>query len=334
MSLSELQSEKLGKLFQEDQGRPNLENALYYEDMESKATVFGSSLRFDSTTRFLDFVLNELPAIVENRTFLYRGIEQASYRLFSKAQRSYRANKSNDITDERAYHALIEEMIKKAKSINGNALYNFLNGLGAKDNDISVLSFLQHYGAPTPIMDWTTDIFVSLYFAISKLTNEELENYNNHYHNEIDGYFSIYMMPEDNTLNSIRTFKPLTTKKSGNYTTLKKKKLAYINEGLGAKATFKIANNLHIANQKGLFIYNNSSHLPLEEVFIKLWFMYYLYNTAADLNVPRSPLICLNINKRIAINLKNELNQRGYIKSTIFPKPETIAKHAVPRNLK
>src|SRR5258708_13998466 len=131
-------------------------------------------------------------------------------------------------------------------------------------------------------MDWTTDIYVSLYFAVNGLTDGKIKWYfENQNGSDIDDYFSIYILIEDQILGQISDFKQLslTTKTTAQYSTLRKKPFQYIDERFkSGRPVFSLFNNLRITNQKGLFIYSNSSYLPLEEVFYKKWLMYWLVN--------------------------------------------------------
>jgi len=126
------------------------------------------------------------------------------------------------------------------------------------------------------------------------------------------------------------------TKTSVQYRTLKKKNFQYINERFkSGRPAFSLFNNLRITNQKGLFIYHNSSFLPLEEVFFKKWGMYWLINNAKGLSTARSPLICLNVHKSIAHAVRRELlAENGYTHTYMFPTPEKITEQAIPEIFK
>jgi len=126
----------------------------------------------------------------------------------------------------------------------------------------------------------------------------------------------------------------MNSKSAVSYNTLRKKPLHYINEKFkSGKPVFSLANNLHIANQKGLFIYNNSSKLPFEEVILKNWTLHFIGNMSQGRKMFRTPLICFNFHKSIGYSLKRKLTEIGIIKENIFSKPETIAKKAVPKLL-
>jgi len=131
--------------------------------LESKNELFGSNHTFDSSTKFLSF-WDEIKDATNGDEFLFRGVEEASFRLFNKAQRIYLNNKRHFEFRQFKYHDLIAEMIGKAREANNRLLPRYFKALNVRDSDISILSFLQHYGAPTPLLDWTKNMDVALRF--------------------------------------------------------------------------------------------------------------------------------------------------------------------------
>jgi hypothetical protein len=90
---------------------------------------------------------------------------------------------------------------------------------------------------------------------------------------EIDDYLSLTILIKEHTLGQINEFKQLKTTSIGaaSYDKLRKKKFQFIDETYKAgKPSLSLINNLHIVNQKGLFIYHSSPYLPLEEVFLSI----------------------------------------------------------------
>ena len=143
-------------------------------------------------------------------------------------------------------------------------------------------------------------------------------------------------MREDMSQYMLHDYKKLSiyTKDRATYKTLRKRKVADISEIYKhGKPKFFLQNNLRILNQKGIFIYNNSSHLPLEEVFFTHSFMYYLIRSPKDDLVCRSPIFCMNVHKRLAPVIKKEIIKMGYNKVSMFLDPKRIALLSVPKNL-
>jgi hypothetical protein len=333
-----LKGEDLIKLWSAEDDRDDTSNLQFYKSFKEKKNVFGTHVRFESSSQFMYFINYELPDLLGSQIAVYRGLSSAKYRLFNNAQRSYKNNKKNNPKDELYYHEGIAQLIANARSVNNGVLSAFFKATGLKDSHLSVLSFLQHYGAPTPFMDWTTDHNVALFFAIMSMKDEQIDSYHNgSVDYEIEDYFSLTVMIKDQALNQINDFRQLNATNTGsvNYNRLKKKKVQFIEEMYkSGRPSLSLVNNLHIVNQKGLFIYNNSPNLPLEEVFFKYWKGYYLMNMSYEGNTPRSPMICIDIHKSVAFHIREQLRKAGYTKKVIFSKPEDIAKSAIPKIFK
>ncbi|WP_316828603.1 FRG domain-containing protein [Pedobacter miscanthi] len=332
-------NELLKELLTKEWNRPRTDHLDIYSSFEEKKSVFDKHYIVRSSTEFLNFIKHELPEQLKDKKVAFRGVNQAKFRMFSSAQRAFRTNTSVLPTDGEIYHSTIVQMIRNARTANRGVLSNFLKSTGMQDSDVSVLSFLQHHRAPTPFTDWTTDINAALFFATDGITKQEVD----YYHqtsgaDEIEDYISLYILIEDHILNQIGDFKQLslTSKKAVEYNTLKKKRFQYIRETLrSGKPAFSLYNNLRITTQSGLFIFNNSPNLPLEEIFLEKFMMHWLINNAKGLEAPRSPIICINVHKSIVYWLQREiLSKQGYTKRAIYPNPEHIARMSVPRTFK
>lgn len=120
---------------------------------------------------------------------LYRGVSEAKWRLYSSLQRYWINEKIYEKGVD--YRTFIENTILNAKKQQGNVLEKYFkkNGI-SPNNDIAVLSFLQHYGCPTPLVDWTNSFVNSLYFATENI-NDYKEDVR-----EIEKYFSVYNIEE------------------------------------------------------------------------------------------------------------------------------------------
>lgn len=322
------------KLLESEDNRNDTSELEYYTSFSQKKDIFGTYLQFESSTMFMYFIKHELPNLLGANSAVYRGLSAANYRLFNKAQRVYKAKNSNNFKDEESYHTGIAELITNAGSVNNGVLPGFLQATGLRNTHIPILSFLQHYGAPTPFMDWTTDISVALFFAIMGMKDDEIDRYHMHsVEYNINDYISLAILIKEHTLGQINEFRQLKATSTGaaSYDKLRKKKFQFIDETYkSGRPSLSLMNNFHIVNQKGLFIYHSSSYLPLEEVFFKYWKGYYLINTMLGRTTPRSPIICIDIHKSIAYHIREHLLETGYTSDTIFTKPEEIALKSIP----
>lgn len=124
-----------------------------------------------------------------SKSILYRGVSEAKWRIYNSLQRHWINEKI--YTKGIDYKTFIEKIIANAKAQQGGIIEKFFkkNGIGP-ENDIAILSFLQHYGCPTPLVDWSNSFKNALFFATENVTEYSEET------KEIDKYFSVYHIEE------------------------------------------------------------------------------------------------------------------------------------------
>ncbi len=126
---------------------------------------------------------------IDSRNILFRGLNEAKYRLYSSLQREWITSKLYE--KHPSYEAFLSTLIKNAKLQEGEILSKYLNKIGIdSENDLAVLSFLQHYGCPTPLLDWTYSFPNALFFATQNLKKPEGKW-------EIEKYFCVYYLEEE-----------------------------------------------------------------------------------------------------------------------------------------
>ena len=64
----------------------------------------------------------------------------------------------------------------ETKTIDETTLWNFLPPYVPEirniKKDLDRLAYMQHYGVPTRLLDWTDSILIALYFSVSQHPNE------------------------------------------------------------------------------------------------------------------------------------------------------------------
>jgi hypothetical protein len=241
----------------------------------------------------------------------FRGAGEARFKLYNSSQRFWRQNNLTELealSEPVPYIGMIQNMVNKAKE---SALFRRVfeyYQLSDVHADFPILSILQHYGAPTPLMDWTYDIDVALYFAVEEAKHWEKDK-------DIRNYMSVYRIPKSqpsefiadnlqvvsgNMFPSITGFAEFARRKEA---------ICYISD-------FEVSDNskirpvttiynLNILPQKGLFIFNPSETHPLENV--------------GDGKYKKSKIACYNINKDLAELIRLTINQNSINRDFIYP---------------
>lgn len=102
--------------------------------------------------------LTDIIQILEEKTdnkntYWYRGHSRVNYQLLPSIFRPSRDN------EDRYYEesSIIEEMIRRFPRVRKD-----------HNSTIEVLTYAQHYGLPTRLLDWSENILVALYFCCSE----------------------------------------------------------------------------------------------------------------------------------------------------------------------
>lgn len=174
----------------------NFEEANYdlsnepYKTLEEKRDFWSSDRqklsykRIDTLDEFRDFYVNH--SNLGYRPYIFRGVNEAKFKILTSLQVAYSLKKLNKITyAERNDLVQIElEHVKenRCKYCKQGQLPN-----GLEDIDFLYISFLQHFGLYTPVLDFSYNIDKALFFAQDNMEPKKLQN-------DIDNYVSLYWL--------------------------------------------------------------------------------------------------------------------------------------------
>jgi hypothetical protein len=327
-----------------------------YPNLKIKAKYFESKI-IDSKEEFDELAYywtdaKAQPSRDSDRKVIFRGLTEAKYKLFNSAQRFWIGEELDKLG--RTYEEFIETEIESAKTIQSNLLLKYYHAFGHPAYDLSILSFLQHYGAPTPLLDFTYKFDCAAFFATDGLQHNPST--------DIENYFSIYAIDTsktrgefpsiidqisislsqideiliNNSDNEIDPSKVLQKYEQLQYKTFHDLTLFHIPGFTPNGFTFKLKSrpqfnlifnqhNLNIINQEGLFVFNSDPTIPLEYHFSG--------KSEVDSTFHLPKIKCWNIHKSLKEYVIRYLNEGTNTPRTVpidrrlmFPQEEFIAK--------
>ena len=322
-----------------------------YSTIEEKANHFESinietKDDFDSLAHCWTDSIDQ-PSQDTGRRFIFRGLTEAKYKLFNSAQRFWNGQELNHLG--KTYQEFIQTEIDRARAFQANLLIKFYRAFGHPAYDLSILSFLQHYGAPTPLLDFTYRFDSAAYFAIDGLRHNPST--------DIDNYCSIYVIDTERTPrefpsiidhisfnleqiddilerykdSEIDTSSVLEDLEELKYKTFHGLTLFHIPGFTPNGYPFQLKNvphfnlvfnqhNLNIINQEGLFVFNSEQNKPLEYHFSGN------FEIGKTFQLPK--IKCWNIHKSLNDYIIRYLTENRPIpidKKFMFPQEEIIA---------
>ena len=148
-----------------------------YKTLEEKAQVFNQ--KTIKSIKELNSLIKEKG---KNPKLRFRGVSKSEYCMLTSLQR-----KCIDLNNsQKEYFSKILKEVKELPELD-----SFFKKKGIHPNDISYMALMQHYGLPTPFLDFSTDINIALSFAAENVSltpvNKETDDYVSLYVIDIDG---------------------------------------------------------------------------------------------------------------------------------------------------
>ena len=156
-----------------------------YESFEEKSKVFKENFKIDSEEE-VDSIVSMYSS--REKDFLYRGINTATYKLYSSSQVQWMLSdaisKKTNIED---YYNFIMDSIELTRE--NDRVKQYIKDNGISDNDLFILALMQHYGMPSPVLDFSHSIFGALYFAWDKCDRTLSDT-----QTQLSDYISLYVI--------------------------------------------------------------------------------------------------------------------------------------------
>ena len=280
-----------------------------YTSLEEKQQFYGDNCYnvIDTTSQ----LQTELGALLKTRHLLFRGVNEAKYKLFTSGQREY-------IHHEYAKAGILYDDFMQSLLDNVDAdvdLKEYNRTVNINTNASYYFTYLQHYGACSPYIDYSTDLHIALFFSILDMHQQPSDR-------DIDNYFSLYYIAQSD-VPFIRDkykarFLGMNADSRGISLDLKvllEMRLFYVS---WEKHYGKFGNhyflyrmpNRNMLAQKGVLIFNASDSKPLEEV-----------------DILKGKIHCMDIHKSLWQKMQ-AMYLQGVTKDRLFPCEYHVAKQA------
>jgi hypothetical protein len=197
-----------------------------------------------------DNLISELEKYNDYEVF-FRGQSNASWKIHSSSKRLH--DRECTIGGCKCYFRRTKNLIDKLKSV--------INKPDSYDikTDFEILSALQHYGVPTPLIDFTSSFKTALYFAVNKNNYFDTKN-----SVDLNQMFSVYIVRPSGDWTNVENLVKDFGVSFLDYKFVEEISLVYLKENEGK--ILKLTND-RIIKQSGLFIYlgGRSNNLSLED---------------------------------------------------------------------
>lgn len=126
-------------------------------------TTYFSSEVIDSWTKLIDWYQN---STTTGEHWIFRGVRDSRWEFASSLERTLKsfAIDPHQHNIPELEGGLVRRFIRQS--------HHYLTHLPAEENVLEWLSLMQHYGAPTRLLDWTHSMFAALFFAIEQTEKE------------------------------------------------------------------------------------------------------------------------------------------------------------------
>lgn len=129
--------------------------------------------------------------LAHNDEFIYRGVYNASYKMYSSSQRLWFLDDQRMLRlNCKDYYDTIECLIKL--TANQQDVQQYIQQNNLPFNEFLILAMLQHFGSPSPMLDFSNSVLKGLFFAV-----DNMPAWTDNGTNNLDDYVSLYYIRRD-----------------------------------------------------------------------------------------------------------------------------------------
>ncbi|MET3978829.1 hypothetical protein ABIB62_001399 [Mucilaginibacter sp. UYP25] len=258
------------------------------------------TIEISTLKEFSSFLEEHLPSSKES-TLWFRGAGRASYPLSPSLHRHATISEGDKIID------LEIDLVDRFKQRS----VPFLSKSIDKQNDWEVLFFMQHYGMPTRLLDWSESPFVSMYFALTSAPYE-LNARKRVYKEDCCVWVLDPVSWNQHSLKDFTYDKGILSVEN-HFADSYKPRTPFANIREKPIAIFGTHNSPRIVAQRGVFIVFGKSTTPMDQAYV-------------DYSFPQDCLLKIVFPQAKIQHLVESLTSIGITDSVIYPDLEGFSK--------
>lgn len=158
-----------------------------YQSLQEKEDFFfGKYERVENIAKLNEVIENlnqmKLKEKSDKSHYSFRGVNEAHFKMYNSLQRLWHTRRLDEVGLDP-----IESVVTMLRPFENEecVLRKYLKQMGVVCNDWWLLSFLQHYGAASPLLDFSRDYLTALFFACHDVKYYESDK-------DVDRYISLY----------------------------------------------------------------------------------------------------------------------------------------------
>lgn len=160
-----------------------------YKSFAEKEAQYATN-EFVNTEAELENLIMKLQALED--VFIYRGVGEAKYKMYASSQRHWK-QQSDWVAriGKTSYFDFMEEVIRRTESL--PVVQQYMRQQNVHTNDMFLMALMQHFGAPSPMIDFSESLLTGLFFA-SDWDDSRWDDSGN---NQLDDYVSLYYISKN-----------------------------------------------------------------------------------------------------------------------------------------